>query len=374
KVNYNTVETIHELEQRADDADRLADSFHEQLVGERKRADTAEASLAAARERIAELEAEIVALNAAHAAEVAQLQEDARAAATAAAAALAAAQLAAAVAEEHATQKARLEGEIRDVQEAAAREAERAAEEMAAAVEEWGLEKREMEQLMEEEKEEGAMRLERVVAEVAEVRRAAEAEIAEVRTAATEELEEAMRAAAAMLASAQEETAEEKEGRAEEARLKDQALTEIQNLEDELAAGKNTALEAIEALKRLVQEVRVDSESSIAKLQTQFDRYRETHTLDDETYNKDLDDWEQRLSTQKAMNANLTDQVHVLKKDKRRLEQEKTYYWTQAEELRISSTGRTGQADPTMEADHALLLEQTKELIEENRELKAKLQ
>lgn len=60
--------------------------------------------------------------------------------------------------------------------------------------------------------------------------------------------------------------------------------------------------------------------------------------------------------------------------DKRRLEQEKTYYWTQAEELRISSTGRTGQADPTMEADHALLLEQTKELIEENRELKAKLQ
>lgn len=46
----------------------------------------------------------------------------------------------------------------------------------------------------------------------------------------------------------------------------------------------------------------------------QFDRYRETHTLDDETYNKDLDDWEQRLSTQKAMNANLTDQVHVLKK------------------------------------------------------------
>lgn len=60
--------------------------------------------------------------------------------------------------------------------------------------------------------------------------------------------------------------------------------------------------------------------------------------------------------------------------DKRRLEQEKSYYCTQAEELRISASGRNGQADPGMEADHALLLEQTKELIEENRELKAKLQ
>lgn len=60
--------------------------------------------------------------------------------------------------------------------------------------------------------------------------------------------------------------------------------------------------------------------------------------------------------------------------DKRRLEREKTYYWGQAEELRISSTGRAGQADPGMEADHALLLEQTKELIEENRELRAKLE
>lgn len=59
--------------------------------------------------------------------------------------------------------------------------------------------------------------------------------------------------------------------------------------------------------------------------------------------------------------------------DKRRLEREKTYYWGQAEELRMSAAAG-GRADPAQEADHLQLVEQTRELIEENRELRQRVQ
>lgn len=59
--------------------------------------------------------------------------------------------------------------------------------------------------------------------------------------------------------------------------------------------------------------------------------------------------------------------------DKRRLEREKTYLWGQAEELRMSAAGG-GRADPTKEADHVQLVEQTRELIQENRELRQRVQ
>lgn len=59
--------------------------------------------------------------------------------------------------------------------------------------------------------------------------------------------------------------------------------------------------------------------------------------------------------------------------DKRRLEREKTYYWGQAEELRMSAMAG-GRADPTRDAEHAQLVEQARELIEENRELRQRAQ
>lgn len=63
--------------------------------------------------------------------------------------------------------------------------------------------------------------------------------------------------------------------------------------------------------------------------------------------------------------------MHV--QDKRRLEREKTYYWGQAEELRMSAAAG-GRADPTRDAEHLQLVEQTRELIEENRELRQRAQ
>lgn len=63
----------------------------------------------------------------------------------------------------------------------------------------------------------------------------------------------------------------------------------------------------------------------------------------------------------------------LVRQDKRRLEREKTYYWGQAEELRISA-GAGGRADPARDADHQQLVEQTRELIEENRELRQRAQ
>lgn len=59
--------------------------------------------------------------------------------------------------------------------------------------------------------------------------------------------------------------------------------------------------------------------------------------------------------------------------DKRRLEREKTYYWGQAEELRMSAAAG-GRADPSRDAEHVQLVEQTRELIEENRELRQRAQ
>ena len=59
--------------------------------------------------------------------------------------------------------------------------------------------------------------------------------------------------------------------------------------------------------------------------------------------------------------------------DKRRLEREKTYYWGQAEELRMSAAAG-GRGDPTRDAEHLQLVEQTRELIEENRELRQRAQ
>lgn len=63
----------------------------------------------------------------------------------------------------------------------------------------------------------------------------------------------------------------------------------------------------------------------------------------------------------------------LLLQDKRRLEREKTYYWGQAEELRMSAAAG-GRADPTRDAEHLQLVEQTRELIEENRELRQRAQ
>lgn len=59
--------------------------------------------------------------------------------------------------------------------------------------------------------------------------------------------------------------------------------------------------------------------------------------------------------------------------DKRRLEREKTYYWGQAEELRMAAAA-AGRVDPTNEADHLQLTEQARELVEENRELRQRVQ
>lgn len=63
----------------------------------------------------------------------------------------------------------------------------------------------------------------------------------------------------------------------------------------------------------------------------------------------------------------------LLLQDKRRLEREKTLYWGQAEELRMSAAAG-GRAGPTNDADHAHLVEKAKELIQENRELRQRLQ
>lgn len=64
-----------------------------------------------------------------------------------------------------------------------------------------------------------------------------------------------------------------------------------------------------------------------------------------------------------------------LSQDKRRLERERTFYWEQVEELRMSGNeGVRGGGDPTLDADHAQLLEQAQELVKENRDLRQRLQ
>lgn len=125
-----------------------------------------------------------------------------------------------AAAEARAKEKAALEGEIWEAQEATVREGQRVSLEMARAVEEWGKEKADIEGKMTSERAGWRVGERKAAAELAEVRRETNAEMVRVRKSATEELEEAMRSAAAMLASAQEETVKEKEGRAEEGRLK----------------------------------------------------------------------------------------------------------------------------------------------------------
>lgn len=69
----------------------------------------------------------------------------------------------------------------------------------------------------------------------------------------------------------------------------------------------------------------------------------------------------------------LVDQSTFLPQDKRKLEREKTFYWGQAEELRMSAAAG-GRADPSRDADHVQLVEQTRELIEENRQLRQRAQ
>lgn len=49
--------------------------------------------------------------------------------------------------------------------------------------------------------------------------------------------------------------------------MQNEALTEIQNLEEELAEGKKMALEAIEGLKMHSRDVRNSAAASMAKLE-----------------------------------------------------------------------------------------------------------
>lgn len=46
----------------------------------------------------------------------------------------------------------------------------------------------------------------------------------------------------------------------------------------------------------------------------QFQRYRETHTVDDVSYNNDMDHWEMTIATKKKFIADLQAQVDALEK------------------------------------------------------------
>lgn len=52
------------------------------------------------------------------------------------------------------------------------------------------------------------------------------------------------------------------------------------------------------------------------------------------------------------------------------MEREKTFYWGQAEELRMRLMETRGAEDPMKAADYAQLVVQNKELVEENRRLR----
>lgn len=166
-MDYNTEETIRELEQKAGDASRLADSFHDSLASEREFRSAAEASLAAARARIAELEAELGALREEHRETVAGLEAEAVAAAA-----------------------------------AAARERE------------------EMEGVLAAEREDGQRKKAEAARALVEARREFEGEVEKVKRELEEKLEAERRSAADEIAAARERTAAEKEGRLEELRQK----------------------------------------------------------------------------------------------------------------------------------------------------------
>ncbi|CAN0035769.1 unnamed protein product, partial [Ectocarpus fasciculatus] len=159
---------------------------------------------------------------------------------------------------------------------------------------------------------------------------------------------------------------------------------QVRELEEKFSTGKQEALKAIGRLEAnareqreestlLLREQMADHEAKMTALTGEFDRYRQTHTVDDVSYHQDVDQWEMIIATKKKMIGNLQGQLGALEKDKRKLEREKTFYWGQAEELRMSSAAG-GRADPSRDADHRQLVEQTKELIEENRELRQRAQ
>ncbi|CAB1118982.1 unnamed protein product [Ectocarpus sp. CCAP 1310/34] len=371
KVDYNTEETILDLERKAGDASRLADKFHDSLASEREVRAAAELSLAEARARIADLESQIVALREEHLATVTRLEgeserreEGLRGEMAAAAGAAAAA--AARVEEERS-------GERAEFREAAAREGERAAAELAAARE-----------AHEKEKGESARKEEEAARELADARLAFESRVAEVEKELEGKLQEERRLAAEELAVARERTAEEEKGRSEEARMKEEAERQLRELAEKFSTGKQEALKAIGRLETnardqreesalLLQEQMADHEAKMAALSGEFARYRETHTVDDISYNQDVDQWEMSIATKKKMIGDLQGQLRALEKDKRKLEREKTFYWGRAEELRMSAAAG-GRADPSRDADHLQLVEQTRELIEENRELRQRAQ
>ncbi|CAN0101905.1 unnamed protein product [Scytosiphon promiscuus] len=331
KVDYNTEETIRELEQKADDASRLADSFHQNLASEREFRAAAEASLASALARIAELEAELEALR-----------------------------------QEHERTVARMEGEAAAAEEARAKERE------------------EMEGVLDGEREEGARKEAEAARALADAKREFDGEVAEVRRELEERLEAERRSAGEEIAAATERTAKEKEGRLEESRQKEAVKQEVRKLEGDLESGKQAALAAINRLKKNASELREESasmrhaqlsahEAEMKALHIEFEKYRETHTVDDVTYHHDMDQWEMGIATKNKIAVDLKGQLEVLEKDKRRLEREKTYYWGQAEELRMSAAAG-GRADPARDADHLQLVEQARELIDENRELRQRVQ
>eukprot|EP00903_Cladosiphon_okamuranus_P013669 g12730.t1 len=441
KVDYNTEETIRELEQKADDSNRLADSFHQNLASERELRAAAETSLAAARARIAELEAELTSLLEEHRRTVARMEAEAAAAEAAAAAALAAASkescerlataeksaadalqaergeavkrlgeaeeraerdvealrremaaaaeaaavAAAGVDAERGEERADFEARLAAAAEAVTREEERAAVELAAAEERWEKERKEMESVAEGERREAARKEEEAARGLVAAKRAFETEVEEVRVELEARLEEERRVAADEVAVAREKTAKEEERRLEESRLKDEAKQKVHKLEETLSAGKQAALKTIARLETnareqreeaaaLQEEMLADHGAKMAALSGEFQQYREMHTVDDVSYNNDMDHWEISIATKNKRIAELQAQVDALEKDKRRLEREKTYYWGQAEELRISAAAAGGRADPARDAEHLQLVEQTRDLIEENRELRQRAQ
>lgn len=276
QVDYNTVETIQDLERKADDANRLADTFHDNLASERKIRATAESSLADARARIVELEAEIAALREEHRDTVSRLEADAAASAAAAAAALvtshkearealqaaenlaaealeaerttgeetlaaaerncemrmeglreemavaseAAIAAAAAVADERKIEREGFQSEITTGEETALREAERVQTQIAEIEEAHALEKRQMEEEIERQEAEAHSKAEETAEESVAARRAFESEIGCVRKELEQALEDAKCKAASELAGSRGETAKEAEGRLEEARQK----------------------------------------------------------------------------------------------------------------------------------------------------------
>lgn len=275
-MDYNTVETIQDLEQKAEDANCLADSFHATLASERELRATAEASLAEARARIMELEAEIVTMRREHEKTLVRLQDEADAAAAKAAADLAASHKEAremlAVAEEAAREgleserraagerlaefkrdaedvaeglqremaaaeeaavlraenawkerceeRARLEAEVAEVHEAAARQREQAMEEKLAAGEAHALKVEEIEDILCRERNEVAEREERAARELVELRQGFEGELARAKCESEEKLEGVKISATRDLMEARKETKQEELGRLEEAQRK----------------------------------------------------------------------------------------------------------------------------------------------------------